>query len=31
MLEDVDGLEIFVNSERVIWVREYPNQTAVIS
>jgi hypothetical protein len=31
MFEDVDGLEVFVNPERVIWVREYPNQTTVIS
>ena len=23
MFEDVDGLEVFVNPERVIWVREY--------
>jgi len=31
MFEDVDGLEVFVNPERVIWVREYPNKTTVIS
>lgn len=31
MFEDVDGLEVFVNPERVIWVREYPNQITVIS
>jgi hypothetical protein len=31
MFEDVDGMEIFVNPERVVWVREYPNQTTVIS
>src|SRR5436305_10736148 len=31
MFEDVDGMEIFVNPERVIWVREYPNHTTVIS
>ena len=31
MFEDVDGLEVFVNPERVVWVREYPNQTTVIS
>ncbi|MFZ1138570.1 MAG: hypothetical protein WAN76_05300 [Candidatus Sulfotelmatobacter sp.] len=31
MFEDVDGMEVFVNPERVIWVREYPNQTTVIS
>lgn len=31
MFEDVDGMEIFVNPERVMWVREYPNQTTVIS
>jgi hypothetical protein len=31
MFEDADGLEVFVNPERVIWVREYPNQTTVIS
>jgi hypothetical protein len=31
MFEDVDGMEVFVNPERVIWVREYPNHTTVIS
>ena len=31
MFEDVDGMEVFVNPEHVIWVREYPNQTTVIS
>lgn len=31
MFEDVDGMEVFVNPDRVIWVREYPNQTTVIS
>jgi hypothetical protein len=31
MFEDVDGLEVYVNPERVIWVREYPNHTTVIS
>ena len=31
MFEDVDGLEVFVNPEKVIWVREYPNQITVIS
>lgn len=31
MFEDVDGMEVFVNPESVIWVREYPNQTTVIS
>ncbi|MGA8762133.1 MAG: hypothetical protein WB562_04510 [Candidatus Sulfotelmatobacter sp.] len=31
MFEDVDGLEVFVNPDRVVWVREYPNQTTVIS
>lgn len=31
MFEDVNGMEVFVNPERVIWVREYPNQTTVIS
>ena|SRR5271165_6925687 len=31
MFEDVDGLEVFVNPDRVIWVREYSNQTTVIS
>ncbi|MDQ1389365.1 MAG: hypothetical protein QOF56_2819, partial [Acidobacteriaceae bacterium] len=24
MFEDVDGMEVFVNPEQVIWVREYP-------
>jgi hypothetical protein len=31
MFEDVDGMEVYVNPERVIWIREYPNQTTVIS
>ena len=31
MFEDVDGMEVFVNPERVMWVREYPNHTTVIS
>lgn len=31
MFEDVDGMEVFVNPERVIWVREYPGQTTIIS
>jgi hypothetical protein len=31
MFEDADGLEVFVNPERVIWVRELRNQTTVIS
>ncbi|HKI25892.1 MAG TPA: hypothetical protein VKA07_06175 [Candidatus Sulfotelmatobacter sp.] len=31
MFEDVDGMEVFVNPERVIWVREYPGQVTVIS
>jgi hypothetical protein len=31
MFEDVDGMEVFVNPEKVIWVREYPNRTTVIS
>jgi hypothetical protein len=31
MFEDVDGMEVFVNPDRVIWIREYPNQTTVIS
>jgi hypothetical protein len=31
MFEDVDGLEVFVNPERVVWVRELTNQTTVIS
>ena len=31
MFEDVDGMEVFVNPDRVIWVREYPNKTTVIS
>jgi hypothetical protein len=31
MFEDVDGMEVYVNPERVIWVREHPNQTTVIS
>jgi hypothetical protein len=31
MFEDVDGMEVFVNPERVIWVREYPGEITVIS
>ena len=31
MFEDVDGMEVFVNPERVIWVREYPGEVTVIS
>ena len=31
MFEDVDGREVFVNPERVIWVRECSNQTTIIS
>jgi hypothetical protein len=31
MFEDVDGLEVFVNPERVIWVREHSNKTTIIS
>jgi hypothetical protein len=31
MFEAPDGMEVFVNPERVMWVREYPNHTTVIS
>jgi len=31
MFEDADGMEVFVNPDRVMWVREYPNHTTVIS
>ena len=31
MFEDVDGMEVYVNPDKVIWVREYPNHTTVIS
>ena len=31
IFENVDGMEVFVNPERVIWVREYPGQITVIS
>ena len=31
LFEDVDGLEVYVNPERVVWVREYPGQKTVIS
>ncbi len=31
MFENVDGMEVFVNPERVIWVREYPGQITVSS
>lgn len=31
MFEDADGLEVYVNPEKVIWIREYPGQITVIS
>jgi hypothetical protein len=31
MFEDVDGMEVFVNPNHVVWVREYPGKTTVIS
>ena len=31
MFEDVDGMEVFVNPKRVIWIREYPGEITVIS
>ena len=31
MFENVDGMEVYVNPERVIWVREYPGAITVIS
>lgn len=31
MFEDVQGQEIFVNPERVIWVRELGDQRTIIS
>jgi hypothetical protein len=31
MFEDADGLEVFVNPDRVMWVREYANQMTEIS
>jgi len=31
MFEDVNGMEVFVNPDRVIWVREYADQNTVIS
>ena len=31
MFEDVDGMEVFVNPEKVIRVREYSNGTTMIS
>ena len=31
LFEDVHGLEVFVNPERVIWVREYGDRNTVIS
>lgn len=31
MFEDVDGMEVFVNPDRVVWVREYPGLLTVIS
>ncbi len=29
MFEDVEGLEVLVNPERVIWVREHAHQTII--
>jgi len=31
MFEDVDGMEVYVNPGKVIWVREYPGEITVIS
>lgn len=31
LFEDVDGMEVYVNPEKVIWVREYPGHKTVIS
>ena len=31
VFENVDGMEVFVNPERVIWIREYPGEITVIS
>ena len=31
MFEDVDGLEVFVNPERVIWVIESGHENTIIS
>jgi hypothetical protein len=31
MFEDVHGQEVYVNPNRVIWVREYGDQNTVIS
>jgi hypothetical protein len=31
MFEDADGLEVYVNPDKVIWIREYPGQITVIS
>jgi hypothetical protein len=31
MFEDVDGMEVYVNPNHVIWVREYPGEITVIS
>ena len=31
LFEDVDGMEVYVNPERVMWVREYPGNTTVIN
>jgi hypothetical protein len=31
MFEDVDGMEVYVNPDRVMWVREYPGHKTVIS
>jgi hypothetical protein len=31
LFEDAEGLEVFVNPDKVIWVREYPGHVTVIS
>ncbi|HZP18058.1 MAG TPA: hypothetical protein VFB00_08840 [Terriglobales bacterium] len=31
MFEDVDGMEVYVNPERVIWVREKNHENTIIS
>ena len=31
LFEDVDGMEVYVNPERVMWVREYPGHKTMIS
>jgi hypothetical protein len=31
MFEDVNGLEVYVNPQKVIWIREHGDQNTIIS